>query len=69
MTSSPTKISADSAKLQEIINNAKPNEMLRLAKLVRALYVTEVAATRQQLDPARLRKLDANIAQLEAQAN
>lgn len=63
--STSTKKSA----LQEIFDAATSEQKLRIAKLVRAAYVKDIANTKQVLDPARLRALDANIAKHEAELN
>jgi hypothetical protein len=55
--------------MQRIIDEATPEQLIRMAKLVRAAYVADIANTKEVLDPARLRSLDANIARLEAQVH
>jgi len=65
MTSTSRKVNA----LQQILDNASPREKLRFAKLVRDAYVNEIADTKERLDPARLRALDANIKLIESTLN
>jgi hypothetical protein len=55
--------------LDTFIEKATPEQMLRLAKIVRNAYVCNIANTKQKLDPKRLRQLDANIEKHEAQLN
>ena len=49
-----------------LLDSANKAQVLAMAKQVRALYVQEIGATREKLDPARLREFDANIKRLEA---
>lgn len=44
-------------------------DLLKLAISIRDTYVHQVAQTREKLDPARLRKLDAAIKDLQAELN
>lgn len=48
-----------------IMQEAPLDQRIRLATMVRTAYVNEVAATREVLDPKRLRALDENIAKLK----
>lgn len=50
----------------DVIKQASMQDQVRIAKMVRALYVQRVGNTEVQLDPTLLRKLDAKIAEEEA---
>jgi hypothetical protein len=55
--------------MKRILDNASPAELLRLAKAVRKAYVADIANTKEQLDPARLRALDENIRVIASTVN
>lgn len=55
--------------LIEVIKKASPEAQLKLAKMVRKLYVAQVRETKVKLDPKLLRAMDAKIKEAEAQLN
>ena len=56
-------------ELQKVLAKATPDELLRLAKLVRKSYVAQVRETGVKLDPRLLRSVDAKIKEAELQVN
>lgn len=49
------------SEMKKVIEEATPQQLLRLAKIARANYVRAVRDTKEVLDPSRLRRLDENI--------
>jgi hypothetical protein len=56
-------------KLDEVMKEAGPQELLRLAKSIRKSCVRKVANTELKLDPKALREMDGIINRMEAQLN
>ena len=51
--------------LEQVVKGAPPEQILRVAKLLRSKYKESIANGEMPLEPARLRKINADIEELQ----